>query len=207
MDYRQLEETLCRLPSVDAVRVVGDEERVTEVHVLAPPDKPAKQVVRDIQSLAMARFGTNIDRRTISVVQIAAGDVTVEGGERPKIVAIEETPEGERLAVTVTLSWRNTEFVGKTTGPSAASARLRLVGEAALRALEEVLGGTPPLALDAIASGTVGSRNVMVAVVVSTDGKTEDVHVGTSLARADQGEAAVRAVLDALNRRMPQLLR
>ena len=45
MDYRELEEMLCRLPSVDAVRIVGESAGITEVHVLSPPDKPAKQVV------------------------------------------------------------------------------------------------------------------------------------------------------------------
>ena len=34
MDARELEETLCRLPSVDAVRVVLDGDRVTEALIL-----------------------------------------------------------------------------------------------------------------------------------------------------------------------------
>ncbi|NOY56424.1 MAG: hypothetical protein GXP34_10620, partial [Actinobacteria bacterium] len=54
MKYRELEEALCLLPTVDAVRIVGDNGRVAEVHVLAAPAKPPKQVVRDVQSLAMA---------------------------------------------------------------------------------------------------------------------------------------------------------
>jgi hypothetical protein len=60
MDYRELEETLARLPSVNAVRVAGDRDRVREVHVLAAPDKAAKQVVRDVQTLALARFGVDL---------------------------------------------------------------------------------------------------------------------------------------------------
>jgi hypothetical protein len=207
VDYRELEEMLCRLPSVDAVRVVGGSDGITEVHVLSPPDKPAKQVVRDVQSLAMARYGANIDRRAISVVQIASESSLPTEGDRPRIVNIDEKPEGDRITVAVTLGWRGEEYRGEASGPMVASARLRLVGEAVLRAMEEVFGGTAPLALDAIAIESVGSRNVTVAVVVTAEGKKEEVHVGIALAGGDEGHSAVRAVLDALNRRIPQLLR
>lgn len=208
VDARELEETLCRLPSVDAVRVVLDGSRVTEVHVLSPPNKPAKQVVRDIQSLAMAKFGSSIDRRAVSVVQIATGTEELrEGGDRPRIIKIDEIPGDSRTTVEVTLGWHGDDYVGSSVGPTGPSARLRLIGEAALRALGEVLGGDPPMALDSIVELSVGNRNALVAIVVATDGTSEEVLVGTSLSKNDEAEAGVRAVLDALNRRMPQLLR
>ena len=207
LNYREFEETLCRLPSVDAVRVVGDSDRITEVHVLSAPTKSPKQVVRDVQSLAMARFGANIDRRVISVVQITPEEVAeAGGGDRPKIVGIKELPEGNRMTVEVALSWHGDEVIGRETGSSAVSARMRLVGEATLRALEEVLQG-PPLALDAIGAPAVGMRNVVIAVVVSTSGQGEDVVVGSAITDDNEPEGAVRAVLDAMNRRIPQLLR
>ena len=208
MNYREFEETLCRLPSVDAVRVVGDAERITEVHVLSAPEKSPKQVVRDIQSLAMARFGASIDRRVISVVQIAPERVTSAGsGDRPKIVSLREVPDGHRATVTVTLSWHGEDRVGEISGPAAATARLRLVGEATLRALEHLLHDGPPLALDAIGSPAVGMRNVIIAVVVNATTDGEELSVGSALSSGEDSEAAVRAVLDALNRRIPQLLR
>jgi hypothetical protein len=65
------EAALRHLPGVRAVSVVtGPDARPTEVHVLADRNKPAKQVVRDIQSLAMARYDLDIDHRIVSVVQI-----------------------------------------------------------------------------------------------------------------------------------------
>ncbi len=208
MNFRELEETLCRLPSVDAVRVVADNDRIAEVHVLSSPNKSPKQVVRDIQSLAMARFGSSIDRRVISVVQITPEMAQqVGGGERAQILGIREEPEGSRTSITVTLGWQGDQYSGTASGPAVASARMRLVGEATLRALEEVLGGGQPLALDAIGAPAVGMRNVIVAVVVSTSTGEEALSVGSSMSNTDQDEGAVRAVLDALNRRIPQLTR
>ena len=207
MNYREFEETLCRLPSVDAVRVVGDGTRITEVHVLAAYDKSPKQIARDVQSLAMARFGMNVDRKAISVVQLAGEKSEAVGGDRPKIAAIRETPEGSKLNVTVTLEWQGEQVTGSAGGPAAASARMRLVGEATLRALEESVTGTPPLALDAIGAPAVGMRDVIIAIVVSTTSGGEELAAGCAMVNGDESEAAARAVLDSLNRRIPALLR
>ncbi len=66
-----LEESIRQIPGVRAVSVVTDgRAQPTEVHVLAAPGKPAKQIVRDVQSLAMAQFDIDLDHRIVSVVQI-----------------------------------------------------------------------------------------------------------------------------------------
>lgn len=205
-DFEELEESLTRLDSIDAVRVVAESGKVAEVHVLAGAHKPAKQVVRDVQSLAMARYGANIDRRVISVVQLAPSAVSHDTRHRPVIVSIREEPDGSRVNVFVTLGWQSEEHVGSTTGPSAASARLRLVGEATLNALDALYPTLPPLALDSIGEAGVGMRKVVIAVVVASfDDHRDELEVGAALSPGDLTETAVRAVLDALNRRLPSL--
>lgn len=205
MRNRELEETLCRLPTVDAVRVVGDNGRIQEVHVLASPGKPPKQVVRDVQSLAMASFGITIDRRVVSVVQIESDELA--RSERPAIIEIKEVPEGTRLHVSVTLGWQQDLYVGQATGPGASATRLRLVGEATLHALEQAIGEDVGLALAAVETPTVGNRQVAVAQVVMVSGGDERLMVGSALVAQDPSQAAVRSVLDAVNRQVPQLRR
>ncbi|NIA26252.1 MAG: hypothetical protein GWP04_11875 [Gammaproteobacteria bacterium] len=205
MKYQELEEALCLLPTVDAVRIVGDNGRVAEVHVLAAPAKPPKQVVRDVQSLAMASFGINIDRRAVSVVQIERSDRSP--GERPAVLDIKEVPQGTRITASVTLGWQGEVFVGEADGPAASATRLRLVGDATLRSLEQAIGGDIGLALAALEIATVGNRPVAIAQVVVVSGGEERAMVGSALAGQDLPQAAVRAVLDALNRYVPQLRR
>jgi len=200
MDYRELEDTLARLPSVHAVRIIGDRDRVREVHVLAAPEKAAKQVVRDVQTLVLARFGIDLDRRLISVVQIGPDRLRADQ-ERPVILGVHEIPEGARTTVAVTLRWHGEEYAGTATGPAAPSARLRLVGEAALRAVERIVGDEV-LALDAVGAPAVGMRRVIVVVVVSTGPRGEEITVGSALSQEDDSDCTVRAVLDALNRRI-----
>jgi hypothetical protein len=205
LNYQELEETLSRLDSVDAVRVVTDGDRVAEVHILAAASKPPKQVVRDVQSLAMARYGANIDRRVISVVQLAAQTAAAQPEARPRLINIRDEVEGPRTTVTVTLAWQNGEHTGTSTGPIVGSARLRLVGEATLDALDRIFIDLPPLVLDSIGIATVGMRRIAIGVVVGGSSQDNELAVGSALAGEDESEAAVRSVLDALNRRLPTL--
>ncbi len=200
MDIHELEETLARLPSITAVRIATDDDRVTEVHVLASPAKAPKQVVRDVQTVALARFGITLDRRVISVVQIGPESIASDD-DRPAIMGVHEIPEGPRTTVAVTLGWHGEEYVGTATGPAARSARLRLIGEAALRAIESLLDGDA-LALDSIGNPAIGMKTVIVAIVVATGERGEEISVGSALSSGDDSETAVRAVLDALNRRI-----
>ena len=203
-NHRELEESITHLESVDAARVVADGTRVTELHVIAAPGKPAKQVVRDVQSLAMARFGVSIDRRVVSVVQISPTDLA--GGissSRPALVGVREEPNGTRTTLKVTLRLDDEDRTGTAIGPAVASTRLRLIGEATIDAVEQTFEGVPPIALDAVAITNVGSQRVLVAIVVSAgEGGGEHLTVGSAIATGDDGEATVRAVLDALNRRI-----
>ncbi len=200
MDIQELEETLARLPSITAVRIATKDDRVTEVHVLASPVKAPKQVVRDVQTLALARFGITLDRRVVSVVQIGSDSIASDD-DRPAIMGVHEIPEGPRTTVAVTLGWHGEEYAGTATGPAAQSARLRLVGEAALRAIESLLDDDA-FALDSIGNPAIGMRTVIVAVVVATGERGEEVSVGSALSSGDDSDTAVRAILDALNRRI-----
>jgi hypothetical protein len=92
VELAALEAELSRIPGVTATRVVLDESGApSEIHVLATPDKPAKQVVRDVQSVALARFDLELDRRIVSVVQLdsPAGTLRPPAPERG-------SPEGDQ---------------------------------------------------------------------------------------------------------------
>ena len=77
---RELEDELCRLAGVHAVRVVGDRSgRPVEVHVLGPQQAP-KQTVRDVRSVAHTVFGIEIDHRIVSVAQLDTNEADTPVG-------------------------------------------------------------------------------------------------------------------------------
>lgn len=205
MDLTALQAKLGRLEGVEAVRVVGTDSKVDEIHVLARRNKPAKQVVRDVQSLAAAAFDIEVDRRIVSVVQLSDGDLAM--GDRPAIVDIAETTDGSRSTVRVTLEWHDDQLVGETTGAAATATRSRLVAEAVLAALGQALHSEASFAVASVDVPALGSRRVAIAQIVLVTNQSERLMVGSSIVDEDESRAVVRAVLDALNRVVPDLRR
>ena len=213
-DLVDLERELCRLPEVNAARIVTDQVgRPTEVHILASPAKAAKQVARDVQSVAMASFGLDLDRRIISVVQLDGGqlDAATAGpgapaGPRVVIGGISSEQNGLRNLVRVTLQRGEREGAGFAEGSIAASARPRLVAQATLDALRQLLPAAECADVELATVVRVGIREVALANMVFVIPPHEDVVSGSALVRgANETEAVARAVLDATNRRLPQL--
>ncbi|TML92984.1 MAG: hypothetical protein E6G06_04360 [Actinobacteria bacterium] len=214
-DLTDLERELCRLPEVNAARIVTDQVgRPTEVHILASPAKHAKQVARDVQSVAMASFGLDLDRRIISVVQLDGGQLDAAAAipgppaAEPRVVigGISSEQNGLRTLVRVTLQRGETEGAGFAEGSIAASARPRLVAQATLDALRQLLPAAECADVEIATVVRVGTREVALASMVFVIPPHEDVVSGSALVRgANETEAVARAVLDATNRRLPQL--
>lgn len=204
MDGAKLETAVRRLPGVEAARVVMSGREPVEVHVLAGPGKTAKQIVRDVQSLAQAVFGASIDRRIVSVVQLDDPEL---GGHRPAIEDVSERIDGSHMEVSVNLSWQEHHLVGRANGPAAATTRLRLVAEATVAALAQALSENAAFAVAAVDTPKVGMREVAIAQVVIVSDGEERLMVGSALVNGDASRAMVRAVLDALNRHIPGLRR
>jgi hypothetical protein len=200
-----LEDSLRRIPGVEAVRVVIRGQDLAEIHVLAHPGKPAKQVVRDVQSVALAGHGVEIDRRIVSVVQIEGSELGA--GDRPMILDVAEEVDGSHMKITVSLEWHEARLTGTSSGPASASTRLRLVAEATIAALEQAISHDAAFAVNAVDTPMVGPNQVAVAQVVLVVDQKERMLVGSSLIDGDPSRSMVRAVLDAVNRQVPALRR
>jgi hypothetical protein len=201
-----LEDALRQIPGVKAASVVTSPNAVpTEVHVLATTGKAAKQIVRDIQSLAMARYGLDIDHRIVSVVQFDEPEDHDGDGEitppRPVVSSITLRTTGDTAQTTIGITLGGTSFEGAATGSATAAARPRLVAQATLEALGELLG--TPAAVDHASVVQVGGRAVAVCVLtLSIPRQGDQLMTGSALVRNDEVDAIARSVLDALNRRL-----
>ncbi len=203
MDIVALQQKIGRIDGVEAARVVADNGRIEEIHVLARRTKPPKQLVRDVQSLSQALFGTEIDRRIVSIVQLA--DADLDTGLRPALVDVAEVLDGSRAQVRVTLRWDGEEFTGTAGGAAASTMRARQIAEATLEAVRQAIHGDAALAVNSMDVPTLGSRRMAVAQVVLVTEATERMLIGTAYVDDDESRAVVRAVLDALNRVLPDL--
>ena len=211
----ELEEALRQIPGVRAASVVtGPDASPTEVHVLASPGKAAKQVVRDVQSLAMARYDLEIDHRIVSVVQIGEGEpgapaeahAADEGdaaapGHRPRIASIAVRTADGQTDASVTLAAGVELFEGNAVGPAGTSHRPRLVAAATLDAVGDLLGQSCEVESALIVH--TESRDVALSVLtLSVPRLGEQVLTGSAAVRGDDADAVARSVLDALNRQL-----
>ncbi len=200
-DIDAIEAALSRIPSVTAARVVtAAGGRIAEVHVLARRDRSPKQLVRDVQSVALATFGIEIDYRTVSVVQL--DDPLVEGDTHesaPRVALIRLTAEvaGHSSEIKVHLSAGNEQLVGHSRGP--ASSSMRLVARAVVEAVTGVLSDS---ALDVEFAEVLpaGGYSVAIAILRLSSHKGDQVVSGSAVVRKDGNDAMARATLSALNR-------
>jgi hypothetical protein len=210
-EIQDLERELCRLPDVSAARIVADQVgRPTEVHILALPGKHAKQVVRDVQSVALASFGLELDRRIVSVVQLGANGTTDEAAApppafRPVILTINAETTDLRALMRVTLALGEEQAVGFAEGSVASSARHRLVAGATLDALRQLAPSAEAVDVDSAQIVRVGPHDVAVVTVVYVAPPLEQVVSGSAIVRLNaEADAVARAMLDATNRRLPR---
>ncbi|MGZ4713828.1 MAG: hypothetical protein ACXVLO_04295 [Acidimicrobiia bacterium] len=209
----ELERELCRLPDVSAARVVTDDiGRPTEVHILANGTKHPKQVVRDVQSVALASFGIELDRRIVSVVRLHDDDditspvVALPPSHRAVLVHVVSEITGLRCLVRVTLGRGDEESVGFAEGSIASSARHRLVATATVDALRQLQPAAECLDVDSAQLVRVGVHDVAIVTAVFVIPPSEQMVSGSAIVRDHQeADAVVRAVLDATNRRLGSL--
>ena len=203
MDVISIQEKISRIEGVEAARVVAENGHIDEIHVLARRNKPAKQLVRDVQSLGHALFGLDIDRRVVSVVQLA--DADLEPGIRPALVDVSESLDGTRAEVTVTLRWNDSLLVGQASGAAASATRARQIAEATLGAIRQAIHRGAAVAISSMDIANLGSRRVAVSQVVLVTETAERMLIGSAYVEEDETRAIVRSVLDALNRVLPDL--
>jgi hypothetical protein len=223
IDLNELERELCRVPEITAARVVADDGgRPVEVHILSAPTKHAKQVVRDVQSVAMASYGIDLDRRIISVVQLDAvatsslstsfdGDDDEDDhlgllGDRITVTGVTANRSGLQCTAQVTLRRGDAEATGTAEGLVATSTVIRMVAQATVAALRHLEPAAARADVEAATVMHVGDRSVALTTVVLVVPPYEEIIAGSAVVRsAGELDAVARAVLDATNRRLPQL--
>jgi hypothetical protein len=125
--------------------------------------------------------------------------------ERPAIIHISEAVDGDDARVMITLQWADTAYHGEAIGASGDDHRARLVGEATLNAVEQVTDGRVHLDLEAVATQDLGVVQVALAQVNLTE--TGESLVGSAvISEHDPSAATVKAILDAINRRLATVL-
>lgn len=142
------------------------------------------------------------------MLQIERDSYPLKTGDdaRVKVDRVEEIIRPDGTAVSVVLSWDGAEHVGHAAGGPERQSRDFLVAEATLHAIAAVQGSPAGFTIQDLSITRAGGVDVMVAVVAEDDNPQRPL-VGTAVLDRDNDHiGAVRAVLDAVNRRLSERL-
>ncbi len=203
---RKCEETLRRVKDVMNARVVlSDDGNVEEIHVLAGPSRSARYIGRDIESSMIAAFGLRIDRRKISIAQI--GNDSPGQGRRVLLERIEIISSRDLAEVRVHLSLGGDgKVTGVSSGAPTSTGWLWAAAGATASALDSYMPAEASLSIEDVSVSISKSRKIaLVSLTLAMDGK--DLFLtGSCPVAHDEREAVVKATLDAVNRKLGQLV-
>lgn len=227
---QRMERAIARVAGVVRGRVQLADGLPARVYAIATGERPAADIVRDIQSLAIAGFDVSLDPSAVSVVRLKSDEdmsaVTENGsgslGEasaaavapaapaekgtpthsRPAIEKVFVVRDGDSGWIRVTLRWPDGE---RTEGAARATerrpSRARGAADATLMALSARVGDKGlKLEIDGVVERSVAGRP-SVLVHVFCEGHGKRLPLmGSAFVRDDVGSATVKALLNAVDR-------
>jgi len=208
----QAEAGLRSLRDVDAASITADGEEITEVHVVTRSTRPAKQIVRDVQTLLRTRFGRSIDHRVVSVAYVesaapADGEASPPPDEAPaakddriRFASVNVFVSGSRAHAQVELKWKGVPRMGSASGWSTREGAHRLIATATITAIQEFIDDEVALGTPDVQLVRLHGRELAVVGVGLIAHRQEKMLVGGCTVEQDVQEAVVLATLGAVNR-------
>lgn len=201
MDFQSFQDVITKIQGVTHAKVVGNDESLQEVHVIAGTSRSAKQIVRDIESALLAIFGYRIDRKIISIAQIDTGEMK-KSVNRIVYQGISVHVEDNNVECEVRLSCGDEEFVSTKNAISTTANRKKVVARATVAAVEKVMGQASIFDIEDVVLNKSRDINFVNVVTNMITRNEEEILIGTAIVRSDVNEAIAKATLDALNRRV-----
>ena len=198
----ELESALEQIRGVRSARVIfADDDLVSEIHLVGDSDRRPKQIVRDTESLLLARFGIRVDYRRISLVQLSEQERAAQ--ERLQLVSSAVAP-GSDSDVHVVLATSAGEYTGHAVPepPPDEPSHARAAAVATLDAVCQAVGHDLPFVVSEVHLVTSEEGQQVCLVVITVAGDASQRLTGSSLVTKGVPTASSKATLDAINRRL-----
>ena len=215
------EDAIRSLRDVEGVSIQADGDDIRELHILTVSTRPAKQIVRDVQTLLLTKFNRSIDHRVVSVAYtntaspVAAApsspapELAPAGAAMPAVASDEERVRfagvnlyvaGSRVQAQVELKWKGVTRVGSAAGFGTRDGAHRMVAEATVAALQEYVEDELALSVEDAAVVKNGKQDVVVVSLALLSHRQNKALAGCCTVDQDAHQAVVLATLMALNR-------
>lgn len=196
-----LEDLISSLDGVYSAKVVLSKDQVPEeIHLLASEKKSPKTITRDVQSALMAAFDINIDYRIISIAQVPAKMSQRE--IRLDYAGIETKFIDGNGEVCIFLSCGSSRMQGRSC--YIGRQQLALIRAVALATLDSIYQHLtdPDKSHFELVSAEIEDVAGRSAVLLAISDEKNQEYLGIAFIKENTEDAVVRAVLNALNRRI-----
>src|SRR2546422_2803581 len=158
---KRAEAAIRSLRDVEAASIQTEDDEIREIHVLTSSTRPAKQIVRDVQTLLLTKFNRSIDHRVVSVayadparaadrpeLESRAESATDESPnlaaekERIRFTGVNLYVSGARTQAQVELRWKGLPRISSASGIGTRERSHRTIAAATVAATQEDLGDT-----------------------------------------------------------------
>ena len=209
---KRAEAAIRSLRDVEGASIQIEDDDIREIHVLTSSARPAKQIVRDVQTLLLTRFNRAIDHRVVSVAFARSGpalaprevDEAPEAEEQPaqriRFGSVNLYVASGRAQAQVELGWKGVNRLGSASGSATREGAQGLIASATLAAVQEFLEDGLALSLQDIELMRLGKHEVVVVSLSLLAHRSEKTLVGCCTVEQDAQQAVVLATLAALNR-------
>lgn len=203
----RIERDLEELQGVRAARLRADGDQIQEVHIVASAARGPKGIVRDVVTTLFACHEIRLNFKKVSVAVMGQGEIGAMSesagagdGHRMEFLSVNTLLQGTRVEAQVELSWAGGTLLGTRMGANTPEARLRLVAEATLEALQQATRDGCQWSLADVTTLRLGQTDAVAAKVLFLASRRRQEVAGCALVHTYMDEAVVFAVLQSINR-------
>ncbi len=178
---------------------LDDNKEIKEIHIISKDSCSPKKVSRDVESLLMAKYNIAIDYRKISIAQVTEEKAF---SQRLKFTDLLITSEGDNLQVVIKLENNSKVFEGKINCVNWEKNREYIVTRATLEAITSFLNGKVFFQVEEIKKVNLDDREVVLISINLINAQGKENLIGAALVENDPHRSLVKAILQAVNRRI-----
>lgn len=200
LDIELIEKTIEKLDSVISSKIVlSENDDFEEIHIVSNGTRSSKQIVRDIQSILIAKYSIQINYKKISIAEIQDENLK-KFHPRLKLVSVAYENNGQKAKVKVALENNKKVFENSSSGLNTGRNIDRMLVDLTLKTVEEAYGYEDIFTLEDMKIVNLSTDKVVIVVITGIKDNNAERFCGSSLIKLDYKEAVVKATLDALNR-------
>lgn len=206
MNFEEIEYFLNSVKSVISSKIILDANNdICEIHALSDNSRHSKQIARDIRTTLLSKFNVDVDYKIISVAQI---DKNMSFNSDFRFIyegyTIETT--SDRVKIKTKFSWNNKEYFGESEDIRSEKQSLVVAAKSTLDAIRQAVDLDCFIVEDIQHAKVTGEDAIIVAVTQINYG-SESTLIGASIVKSNKIDAAIKATLNAVNRKICLLIK